>query len=134
MTVMALKKNNMERKSKNGGFKLKGHALPGIKQIASTKMADGRAKSSAFQKDKDFPGLVDFEVEVKGGKKTKQGEFMQDRRGSTITGSSVRHDELRTKKRKTKTNPNAPKLTPEEKAELRTLNMKTEKAYKKIKK
>ena len=131
---MALKKNNMERKSKNGGFKLKGHTLPGIKQIASTKMADGRAKSSAFQKDKDLPGLVDFEVEVKGGKKTKQGEFMQDRRGSTITGSSVRHNELRTKKRNTKTNPKAPKLTPEEKAELRTLNQKTEKAYKKIKK
>ena len=52
---MALKKNNMERKSTNGGFKLKGHTLPGIKQFKSTKMADGRAKSSSFQKrgDKD---------------------------------------------------------------------------------
>ena len=61
----------MERKSKNGGFKLKGHTLPGIKQRASTKMADGRAKSSAFQKDEEFPGLVDFEVEAKGEDDTR---------------------------------------------------------------
>ena len=134
MTVMALKKNNMERKSKNGGFKLKGHTLPGIKQGASTRTADGRAKSSAFQKDEKFPGLVDFEVEVKGGKKTKQGEFMQDERGSTITGSSVRHDKLRTKQRKASKSPKAPKLTSAERAELRDLNMKTEKAYKRMKK
>jgi len=133
MTVMALKKNNMERKSKNGGFKLKGHTLPGIKQGASTRTADGRAKSSAFQKE-EFPGLVDFEVDVSGGKKTKQGEFMQDERGSTVTGSSVRHNELRTKQRNASKNPKAPKLTSAERAELRDLNMKTEKAYKKIKK
>tara|TARA_R110002020_G_scaffold378026_1_gene589107 strand:+ start:35 stop:448 length:414 start_codon:yes stop_codon:yes gene_type:complete len=31
-------------------FKMKGHTLPGIKQRPSAKMADGRAKSSAFQK------------------------------------------------------------------------------------
>ena len=62
----------MERKSTNGGFKLKGHALPGIKQRGSTKMADGRAKSSAFQKDdEEFPGLVDFEVEAKGKDETR---------------------------------------------------------------
>ena len=62
----------MERKSTNGGFKLKGHALPGVKQRGSTKMADGRAKSSAFQKDdEEFPGLVDFEVDVKGGDTTR---------------------------------------------------------------
>ena len=53
MTVKALKKNNMERKSTNGGFKMKGHTLPGIKQFKSTKMADGRAKSSSFQKRGD---------------------------------------------------------------------------------
>ena len=32
-----------------GPFKMKGHTLPGIKQKASAKMTDGRAKSSAFQ-------------------------------------------------------------------------------------
>ena len=59
MTVKALKKNNMEKKSKNGGFKMKGHTLPGIKQRKSTKMADGRSKSSTFQKDEEeFPGLL----------------------------------------------------------------------------
>ncbi len=31
-------------------FKMKGHTLPGINQRPSAKMADGRAKSSAFQK------------------------------------------------------------------------------------
>ena len=30
-------------------FKMKGHTLPGIKQKASAKATDGRAKSSAFQ-------------------------------------------------------------------------------------
>tara|TARA_R100000742_G_C4251294_1_gene69599 strand:- start:78 stop:620 length:543 start_codon:yes stop_codon:yes gene_type:complete len=43
----------MERKSKNGGFRLKGHSLPGIKQFKSTKFSDGRAKSSTFQKTTD---------------------------------------------------------------------------------
>ena len=37
------------------GFKMKGHTLPGINQ---------RAKSSAFQKEEEFPGLLP-EVEVK---------------------------------------------------------------------
>ena len=35
-------------------FKMKGHALPGINQRSETKnMADGRSKSSAFQKNGD---------------------------------------------------------------------------------
>ena len=34
-------------------FKMKGHTLPGIKQRPSAKIDDGRAKSSAFQKDTD---------------------------------------------------------------------------------
>ena len=63
----------MERKSKGGrGFKMKGHALPGINQRSETKnMADGRSKSSAFQQNEEFPGLVDFEVDVEG-KDTKR--------------------------------------------------------------
>ena len=68
MTVMALKKNNMERKSKGTTvFKMKGHTLPGIKQRKSTKMADGRSKSSTFQDKEEFPGLLPT-VEVSGGK------------------------------------------------------------------
>jgi len=69
---MALKKNNMERKSTNGGFKMKGHTLPGINQMKTAGTADGRAKSSAFQAEKDeFPGLVDFEVDVKSKETTR---------------------------------------------------------------
>ena len=35
-------------------FKMKGHTLPGINQRSETKnMADGRSKSSAFQKNGD---------------------------------------------------------------------------------
>ena len=94
MTVMALKKNNMERKSKNGGFKLKGHALPGIKQRASAKMADGRAKSSAFQKDEEFPGLLP-EVKVEGkeelvdklARKAQPGGFIGKRKGEKRTNN-----------------------------------------------
>ena len=36
-------------------FKMKGHTLPGIKQRPSAKMADGRAKSSAFQAKQGAP-------------------------------------------------------------------------------
>jgi hypothetical protein len=56
---MALKKNNMERKSKNGGFKMKGHTLPGISQMKAAGTADGRAKSSAFQKKPTKQELID---------------------------------------------------------------------------
>ena len=38
----------MDRKAKGPGFKMKGHTLPGIKQVKSATI-DGRAKSSAFQ-------------------------------------------------------------------------------------
>ena len=71
MTVTALKKNNMERKSKNGGFRLKGHTLPGINQMKTAKMADGRAKSSTFQKtDENVRKTIKPlpTVEVSGGK------------------------------------------------------------------
>ena len=86
MTVKALKKNNMERKSKNGGFKMKGHTLPGINQMKATGTADGRAKSSAFQAEKDeFPGLVDFEVDVKSKETTR--DRLARKAGATRGGS-----------------------------------------------
>ena len=47
---MAQKTNNMDRKAKGPGFKMKGHTLPGIKQVKSATIG-GRAKSSAFQAD-----------------------------------------------------------------------------------
>ena len=69
MTVKALKKNNMERKSTNGGFKMKGHTLPGINQMKTAKMADGRAKSSTFQKTDERKTIKPLPtVEVSGGK------------------------------------------------------------------
>jgi len=46
MTAKALKKNNMERKSKGTmAYKMKGHTLPGVNQ-----RIDKSPKSSAFQK------------------------------------------------------------------------------------
>ena len=130
MTVMALKKNNMERKSTNGGFKMKGHTLPGIKQMKTAKMADGRAKSSAFQKDdKVLKGKVYDTVEVKD-KAIKPGTFIGDpiTGKSTIAGSSKRHSELRKKKKVAKT-AGGPELTSSERKELERLNIATSKAY-----
>ena len=57
---------------KRSGFKMRSGNKPDMTTLAGitkadSKQTDGRAKSSAFQADKDeFPGLVDFEVEVKG--------------------------------------------------------------------
>ena len=78
---MALKKNNMERKSKNGGFKMKGHTLPGINQMKTAKMADGRAKSSAFQKV--VKGGTKETVDVSGGDKPERHSDKFDRVRST---------------------------------------------------
>ena len=85
----------MERKSKNGGFKMKGHTLPGISQMKAPGTADGRAKSSAFQAEKDepvgipmdklFPGLVDFEVDVKGKETTR--DRLAKKAASTRSGT-----------------------------------------------
>ena len=67
-------------------------------------------------------------IEVSGGKKTKQGSFIQypgkaeQGGGSTIAGSSVKHSELRVKEKKRT-------LTSSEKAELKRLNKSTLKAY-----
>jgi hypothetical protein len=121
----------MERKSTNGGFKMKGHTLPGIKQRKSTKMADGRAKSSAFQKDDPvFEGKVYDTVEVKD-KAIKPGTFIGDpiTGESTIAGSSKRHSELRKKAKAAKTKLGSPRLTGSERKELERLNIATAKAY-----
>ena len=74
MTVMALKKNNMKKRS---GFKMRSGNKPDMTKLAGitkadSKQTDGRAKSSAFQAaDDEFPGLVDFEVDVKGKDTTR---------------------------------------------------------------
>ena len=60
MTVTALKKNNMNRKAKGTGFQMKGHTLPGVKQLKST--TGGRANSSAFQKDKKVYAIEDYQA------------------------------------------------------------------------
>ena len=76
----------MERKSTNGGFKMKGHTLPGISQMKTAGTADGRAKSSAFQAEKDeFPGLVDFEVDVKSKETTR--DLLAKKAASTRSGT-----------------------------------------------
>ena len=99
------------------------------------KSAKGRSPmqsnySSPMKKDIDAGELET--VEVSGGKKTKQGEFMQTERGSTITGSSQEHYALRKKRKDHKTRRGAPALTSEEKARLRELDMLTGQAYKKM--
>ena len=38
-------------------YKMKGHTLPGIKQVKSNKTKDGRAGSSAFQKKSDLDSI-----------------------------------------------------------------------------
>ena len=74
MTVTALKTNNMKKRS---GFKMKSGNKPDMQRLAGITKADskktgGRAKSSAFQADEDeFPGLVDFEVDVKAKDTTR---------------------------------------------------------------
>ena len=123
-------------------FKMKGHTLPGINQrMDKSSLKDGRAKSSAFQKDEKVVegGTTPTEAElmakadaqfgegvgVSGGKKTKQGSFIQDERGSSVAGSSIEHADLRKKKK-------GGKLTSAERVRLRDLELTTEKAYKKL--
>ena len=71
------------------------------------------------------------EVTITGGKKTKQGTFIQDERGSSIAGSSIEHHKLRKKDKASKKTKGSKKLSSKEKARLRELNLATEKAYKK---
>ena len=58
-------------------YKMKGHALPGIKQFKSTKKQDGRAASSAFQAHES--GHDDTGGPSAGTRRTigagKEGEF-----------------------------------------------------------
>tara|TARA_R100001443_G_scaffold39559_1_gene52907 strand:+ start:646 stop:1059 length:414 start_codon:yes stop_codon:yes gene_type:complete len=80
MTVKALKKNNMERKSTNGGFKMKGHTLPGINQrMDKSSNPDGKAKSSVFQKeDPVIQGTVLPEVTIEEPKLKVKTTINQD--------------------------------------------------------
>ena len=49
-------------------FKMKGHTLPGINQRSETKnMADGRSKSSAFQKNGDNKRVQEIRKKIKDG-------------------------------------------------------------------
>ena len=74
----------------------------------------------------------DFEVKVSGGKKTEAGKFIQyatntgaAAEGASVTGSSIEHTKLRRVSR----DPDY-KMTSEERARLRELNLQTEQAYK----
>ena len=97
-------------------------------------MPDGRAKSSAFQKE-EFPGLLP-EVKIEGGKGYGEGEFIQDESAGTRTktggtfssigGKVTRHRELLEKQN----DPNQ-KLTAAEREELKQINRDVAKAYKK---
>ena len=101
------------------GFKMKGNPMR-------------RNFPSAFKSDKPTEAELIAQAEaqfgegvkVSGGKKTEQGSFVQDDRGSSIAGSSIIHHELRKKEKKGT-------LTRDEKSQLKTLNQKTGKAWRK---
>ena len=133
----------MERKSKGSGFKLRSGNMTSFKMMGATKLnrtmdkssvSDGRAKSSAFQKE-EFPGLLP-EVEIEGGKGYGEGELIQDKTAGTETktggeftsigGKVTRHRELLEKQ----DDPNQ-KLTAAEREELKQIRTDVEKAYKK---
>ena len=55
----------MEGAANGKTFKLKGHTLPGINQAKSSNLADGRAKSSTFQRGiGDYEGKGSFNLQV----------------------------------------------------------------------
>ena len=69
-------------------FKMKGHTLPGINQRSEGKnMADGRAKSSAFQRAGAFITDVD---ELTGEKTTKRATYA-DARAAEKSGKKVNY-------------------------------------------
>jgi len=76
-------------------FKMKGHTLPGINQRSEGKnLSDGRAKSSAFQKDTDpvTQGGVTPTVTVSGGDKTERhaDKFNRVKKESTKGNNKTR--------------------------------------------
>ena len=90
MTVKALKKKNNMARKKTAFYKMKGHTLPGINQrMDQSSNPDGRAKSSAFQKDYAY---VDYEAGTKkiiaaakgGASKEEIRTMVQDHNKSTI--------------------------------------------------
>ena len=129
----------MARTTGRSGFKMRSGNRPSMSKLAGitkpgAKQADGRAKSSAFQKE-EFPGLLP-EVEIEGGKGYGEGEFIQDESAGTRTktggtfssigGKVTRHRELLEKQ----DDPNQ-KLTAAEREELKQIKRDVEKAYKK---
>ena len=86
MTVKALKKKN------NMAFKMKGHTLPGINQRSETQnLPDGRAKSSAFQKDgekKDFSNESKYKIVKKG----RTGGIAQDKESGKYYNTAFGHE------------------------------------------
>ena len=86
MTVKALKKKN------NMAFKMKGHTLPGINQRSETQnLPDGRAKSSAFQKDgekKDFSNESKYKIVKKG----RTGGIAQDIESGKYYNTAFGHE------------------------------------------
>tara|TARA_A100001515_G_scaffold100467_1_gene81310 strand:- start:1376 stop:1843 length:468 start_codon:yes stop_codon:yes gene_type:complete len=82
----------MERKKSGKGFKLKGHALPGINQkIEGKNLADGRHPSSAFQQNESPMARL-------GVYKTVDGELVQtkssDPDADTFTGEDANIREI----------------------------------------
>ena len=57
-------------------YKMKGHALPGIKQRSSKKMADGRASSSPFQKQSPAKDKEDNKEHTKAQDHNTGGEHV----------------------------------------------------------
>ena len=59
MTVKALKKNNMERKSTNGGFKMKSGNKPDMQRLAGiSPMKDNKKKTTLVNKAKALAKAV----------------------------------------------------------------------------
>ena len=55
----------MEGAANGKTYKMKGHTLPGINQAKSSNLADGRAKSSTFQRGiGDYKGKGSFALQV----------------------------------------------------------------------
>tara|TARA_Y100001963_G_scaffold78943_1_gene109578 strand:+ start:280 stop:672 length:393 start_codon:yes stop_codon:yes gene_type:complete len=114
---------------KTRGYKMKSSAYGGPMR---------RNFASAFKKDEPTEAELIAQAEkfgnidVSGGKQTEPGKFIQyptgtgaDSEGASVTGSSIEH----TKLRKLSRDPDY-KMTSEERARLRELNLQTEQAYK----
>ena len=102
----------MQRKSKNGGYKMKGHTLPGINQRSegNTDLPDGRSASSAFQDKKSktsstiSPDLM-YKIGETSGRDVGYGTMDYSKIGKSIQDEI---DAVRDRSKDTGTTPKPP--------------------------